>query len=83
MNTFRLESSYHKEGLYQSFVRKEISLCSILLTALREGANDQDYQEEMLLNHVMGVVGTFILTYDKEDEVIDVWKQVDYDVESN
>lgn len=77
MNTFKLETSVWGYEVYPRWIRKEISLAEVVTFAFEEGVNDQeDPGEEMLLNHVMGVVGGYIVTYDAVEDIIDVWRQL-------
>lgn len=76
MITFKLIASICKPGLYQDFATGKMGINLVMATALTEGVNDCEYSEECCLNHVMGIAaGGYILTYSKDEDMIDVWKQ--------
>jgi hypothetical protein len=77
MITFKLIASICKPGLYQDFATGKMGIHLVMATALCDGVNDCDYKEECLLEHVMGVASGYILTYSKDEDMIDVWKQTD------
>lgn len=79
MTSFKIIASISGLDLYQKWATDEISLLSVFIEAMENGVDyDEDEQpEERLLNHVMGVLPKgYILSYDKEEDIIDVWKQL-------
>lgn len=45
--------------------------------ALSEGVDISDEQpDEILLDGVMGVAGGYILSYESQEDIINVWKQI-------
>lgn len=79
MLKFKIVASISGSELYRKWATDEISLLSVFIEAMENGVNydDDEPTEERLLNRVMGVLPKgYILTHDKEEDIIDVWKQL-------
>jgi hypothetical protein len=78
MTRFQIFASITGAELYQKWANDEMTLLDVAVRAALYGVTyDEDEQpEERLLSRVMGVVDGFILTHDKEEDIIDVWKQI-------
>ena len=79
MTKFQIIASISGSELYQRWATDEISLLSVFIEAMENGVeyDDDEKPEERLLNHVMGVLPKgYILSYDKDEDIIDIWKQI-------
>jgi hypothetical protein len=79
MTKFQILASITGSDLYPKWANDEISLWNIVVKAFSDGVtfDDDEQPEERLLDRVMGILPNgYILTHDKEEDIIDVWKQV-------
>ena len=73
MNNFLLKASLWGGGIYERFLNNEISSAQIISTALCEGVNDPEDYYKQTLDDVCGLAGGYLLTYDQEEDIFDVW----------
>lgn len=65
------------DEIYQKWSNNEINLSEVVTYALCEGVDISDEQpDEILLDGVMGIVGGYILSYESQEDIINVWKQI-------
>jgi hypothetical protein len=79
MTKFQILASISGAELYQNWAYDEVSLWTIVYKAFQDGVtyDDEEQPEERLLNHVMGILPNgYIVTYDKDEDIIDIWKQL-------
>lgn len=74
MQKFLLRASICESGLYQRFATDEIGPVEIVSAAFERGVTDFDETPyEGLLNGFVGLVGSWIVTYDKNEDMFDIW----------
>lgn len=77
MTKFQMTASVWGGEFYQAWENNETSLSEVLCYALAEGVDISGNQlDEVLLDGVMGIVGGYILTYEADEDIINVWKQI-------
>lgn len=77
MTNFFLHASICEPGLYLQFANDEINLTYIVTSAFERGVTD--FCEEPIecrLNGFVGLAGSWIITYDKEEDMFDIWSQI-------
>lgn len=74
MQKFLLQASISESGLYQRFATNEINPVEIVTAAFERGVTEFDDEPyEGLLNGFVGLVGNWIVTYDRDEDMFDVW----------
>lgn len=77
MTRFQMIASVWGDVTYQRWSNNEISLYQVVDYALSEGVDISDGQpDEMILDGFMGIAGGYILTYEEQEDIINVWKQL-------
>lgn len=74
MQKFLLHASISESGFYQRFATGEINVAQVVSAAFERGVTDFDDEPyEGLLNGFCGLVGNWIVTYDKTEDMFDIW----------
>ncbi len=74
MQKFLLRASICESGLYQRFATDEIRPVEIVSAAFERGVTDFDeVPYEGILNGFVGLVGSWIVTYDRNEDMFDIW----------
>lgn len=74
MQKFLLQASISEPGLYQRFATDEIRPVEIVSAAFERGVTEFDEEPyEGLLSGFVGLVGGWIITYDNNEDMFDVW----------
>lgn len=77
MTKFQMVASVWGSEHYQRWANNEISLYKVLDYALTEGVDiSADEPDEILLDGVMGIAGGYILAYEEDEDIVNVWKQL-------
>lgn len=77
MTRFQMIASVWGDEIYRRWSNNEINLFQVVTYALSEGVDISDEQpDEILLDGVMGVAGGYILSYESQEDIINVWKQI-------
>jgi hypothetical protein len=79
MTKFQILASITGAELYQKWANDEVSLWTVACKAFQDGVtyDDDEQPEERLLNRVMGILPNgYVVTHDKEEDIIDIWRQL-------